>query len=61
MSYLFLHPVHSYAAVDQSYNSHNHNHGRGGEIVGDLYDYDSYQDDYYYPPYSDEQFVYSYQ
>ena len=62
LSYLFLQPVHSYAAVDYSYNNNNnHNHGRGGgEIVGNLYD-SSYQDDYYYPPYNDEEFVYSYQ
>merc|ERR1711997_1326172 len=42
LSYLFLQPVHSYAAtVGNSYNNHNHhqqnhNHGRGGEIVGSL-------------------------
>ena len=62
LSYLFLQPVHSYAApVGDSYN-HNHNHGRGGEIGGNLYDY-SYQDqdDDYYPPYNEEEFVYSYQ
>ena len=62
LSYLFLQPVHSYATtVGNSYsNNHNHNHGRGGESVGNLYDY-SYQDDYYYPPYNEEEFVYSYQ
>ena len=66
LSYLFLQPVHSYAAtVGPSYNNHhnqNHNHGRGGESLGSLYDY-SYQDqeDYYYQPYNEEEFVYSYQ
>ena len=57
LSYLFLQPVHSYTPVGSSSYSNNHNHGRGG----DLYDYSNYQDDYYYPPYNEEEFVYSYQ
>ena len=60
LSYLFLQPVHSYTPVSSSY-SNNHNHGRGGDTVGSLYDYNSYQEDYYYPPYNEEEFVYSYQ